>query len=187
MEPSKANESSELNILAADRPPGLELTPPPAAPWQRPDRMEIQPAALDERSEETLLLVREDSSEAATQDDASGGSTASGGGGGSGHPDAQLGRLRRRRHQGLVDTVDGDRVPAEAAQALCRKNESLMPSDLPCSSTIHRTKVGGLLPCWATARPRQHTNLRVIQAACDNVWRSLHAQLCSPSENASAL
>jgi len=148
--------------------------------------MEIQPAALDERSEETLLLVRENSSEAATQDDAPGGSQASGGGDGSGHPDAQPGGLGRRRRQGLVETVDGDRVPAEVAQALCRKNESLTPSQPAILLDDPKSKLGGLLPCWATARPRQHTNLRVIQAACDSVWRSLHVRLRSPSEQARA-
>ena len=102
----------------------LELTATPTpqlTPWLsgrlRSDRhalnMEIQPAAQDAQREETVVMIRQDSGESTHHQPPSNGTAEAT------PPERHTTLLPR----GMVETVDGDRVPAHVAQALCRKSE----------------------------------------------------------------
>lgn len=83
--------------------------------------MEIQPAAQDAQREETVLMIRQDSGES-THDQSPNNGIAE-----ETSPERHTALLPR----GLVETVDGDRVPDHVAQALCRKSEQQLQRCAP--------------------------------------------------------
>lgn len=129
------------------------------AQGERHSIMEIQPAEADAQRDETVLLIREDDSGAADGEPGGGNGSSSGVGGRNGSMLRQQSRRARLQRQGLVETVDGDRVPAEVAQSLCRKSKRNLVCHPDCTLMLvsvhlrqharHCSLMLALLPCAA--------------------------------------
>jgi hypothetical protein len=156
------------SLITLDEQPAhsLELTPQPTpqlTAWlsgrlrgdHHAPNMEIQPAAQDAQREETVLMIRQDDGESMHDQPPSNGIAE-------GTPPERHTALLPR---GLVETVDGDRVPDHVAQALCRKSEQQLQRCAPWP----QADLTWLAPVLARLKLDVRANICVSRLQCTAV------------------